>query len=604
MPTPERAAMNLETPMPGVPRSARPDAPAQPSAPPAAAAAPAAGGLAARRRLPWWLALGLFTLAYATLFGLYAVDALPRSSLESPAAWALMALLHLPYLLILLMLGFGVVERIGWFWRGRRPHAPGRLPAQLPTVCVQLPMFNEHAVASRIIEAAAALRWPRDRLSIQVLDDSTDAATRAMVQAVCDRVRRTSGMRCTWVHRPRRTGYKAGALEHGRQETDAEFIAIFDADFVPPPDTLERAIPHFYDAAGRPVADRALVQAQWGHLNDDESALTAAQALWVDDHHTLQMAFRSASIDFVNFTGTAGVWRASAIESVGGWRAASLVEDCELSIRVLLRGWRTRFVRQLAVPAELPQTLAAYRLQQKRWTQGWVQLQRLHLLPLLLHYRTPALRKALLVYLVCISWQWPLWTLWVTLLPVLIASGLWLGSLGLAAALLAYVVPPLLFAVLAGVLATAQTRHGQGSHRGSALRRCGRILPYLVVHTGMVPHHFCAFVEGLFGPMHAEFERTPKTASVTATAAARPAVAAPLAAAAPAAGARPGRHAYRVTEAVFVGAQLAWLVCFAAQGLWLAMLGAAWVVGCVGGLRLAPRLQGWVGGLRRRGASA
>jgi len=603
--------MNLDTLVPDGLRSV----PATPNTPPARsggavppAAAPAASGTVARWRMPWWLALSLFTLVYAALFALYANAALPRSGLESPAAWAAMALLHLPYLIILAMLGFGLVERVGYFWRGRRPHPPGRLPAQVPTVCIQLPMFNEHAVASRIIEAAAAIRWPRERLSIQVLDDSTDAATRALVQAVCDRVRRTQGVRCTWVHRPRRTGYKAGALEHGRQETDAEFIAIFDADFVPPPDYLERAMPHFYDADGRPVAERALVQAQWGHLNDDESALTAAQALWVDDHHTLQMAFRSASIGFVNFTGTAGVWRASAIESVGGWRAASLVEDCELSIRVLLRGWRTRFVRQLAVPAELPQTLDAYRLQQKRWTQGWVQLQRLHLLPLLLHYRTTPLRKALLVYLVCIAWQWPLWTLWITLLPLLIASGLWLGSYGLGAALLAYALPPLLFALLAGVVATLQTRHGQGSCKGSALRRCGRILPYLAIHTGMVPHHFCAFVEGLFGPLHAEFERTPKTASVTAAATpaapASAAVAAAAAAATPAARPKPGRHAYRITEAVFVAAQLSWLVYFAAQGLWLATLGALWVVGCVGGLRIAPRVQALVAGLRRPEVSA
>lgn len=595
--------MNLDTTAPATPGAGPATHAPHSSAPSPPAPPPAAGGVV-WQRVPWWLALGLFTLVYATLFALYASAAAPRTGLDSAGAWALMAVLHLPYLIILAMLGFGVLERVGWFWRGRQPHAPGRLPAQVPTVCVQLPMFNEHAVASRIIEAAAAMRWPRERLSLQVLDDSTDAATRAMVQAVCDRVRRTSGVRCTWVHRPRRTGYKAGALEHGRQETDAEFIAIFDADFVPPPDYLERAIPHFYDADARPVADRALVQAQWGHLNDDESPLTAAQALWVDDHHTLQMAFRSASIDFVNFTGTAGVWRASAIEAVGGWRAASLVEDCELSIRVLLRGWRTRFVRQLAVPAELPQTLDAYRLQQKRWTQGWVQLQRLHLLPLLLQYRTTAPRKALLVYLVCIAWQWPLWTLWITLLPLLIASGLWLGSLGLTAALLAYVLPPLLFALLAGILATVQTRHGQGSHQGSALRRCGRILPYLVVHTGMVPHHFCAFVEGLFGPLHSEFERTPKTASVTAAAAAAPAAAEPAAAAAPPARPRPGRRAYRTAEAVFVTVQVAWLVYFTAQGLWLATLGAVWVVGCVGGLRLAPRLQEWISGLRRQGAPA
>jgi Glycosyl transferase family group 2 len=389
------------------------------------------------------------------------------------------------------------------------------------------------------------------------------------------------------VHRPRRTGYKAGALEHGRQDTDAEFIAIFDADFVPPPDYLERAIPHFYDAQCQPIEDLALVQAQWGHLNDDESALTCAQALWVDDHHSLQMSWRSATIDFVNFTGTAGVWRAAAIQSVGGWRSASLVEDCELSVRALLAGWRTRFVRQLAVPAELPQTLAAYRLQQKRWTQGWAQLQRLHLGSLLRNYRTGAARKAVLTYIVCISWQWPLWLVWIATLPFLMANGLWLGTLGTGVAMAFYLAPPLLFALFAGALATAQTRHGCGSNRGGFARRCARIVPFLVINTGMVPHHFCAFVEGLFGPMHAEFERTPKTASVTG---AVPAAGA-LAATTPTGLRRvtaARRIAYVGFEAAFSIAQLAWLLFFIDQGMNFAVLGSVWILGCIITLRLAP----------------
>ena len=135
------------------------------------------------------------------------------------------------------------------------------------------------------------------------------------------------------------------------------------------------------------------MQAQWGHLNHDESALTRAQSLWVDDHHTLQMSWRSAMWQFVNFTGTAGVWRASAIEAAGGWRAASLVEDCELSFRHLFAGYRTKFVKEIVAPAELPATYTAYKAQQKRWTQGWVQLQRLHLRTLLFRFRCSPLRR-------------------------------------------------------------------------------------------------------------------------------------------------------------------------------------------------------------------
>lgn len=568
------------------------------------AALPAKPASKAPWRASWWAVGAAIVAAYAGLFFYFLTQGAPAEGADSAGEWAWMALLHLPYIGIMLLFVFGLIERVGFFWRGRAPHVAGRLPAVVPKVCIQLPMFNEDAVARRVIEAAAALRWPTDRLIVQVLDDSTDAATRAHVQSVCADVRERTGVDCQWIHRTNRSGYKAGALEKGRHDTDAEFIAIFDADFVPPPDYLERALPHFYNAHGEPIRDRALVQAQWGHLNDDESWLTGSQSLWVDDHHSLQMAWRSANIDFVNFTGTAGVWRASAIEAAGGWRAASLVEDCELSIRVLFAGYSTRFVRQLAVPAELPQTLAAYRLQQKRWTQGWVQLQRLHLAKLLTTYPTSLPRKAFLLYLMCIGWQWPLWTIWVAMLPLLIASGLWLGAFGAGVAVAAYLLPPLLFAVFACAVATANTTHGQGSHKGSFLRRCARIVPYLVINTGMVPHHFCAFIEGLFGPMHAEFERTPKTASVTAGVTAGTAAPAAASVAAPAA-AQPSasstaptkprgptpKHAYLAVEAAFCAAQAAWIVFFISHGMGLAVVGAVWVLACVGGLRVAPALR-------------
>ena len=535
-------------------------------------------------RLRWWVPFGAVALAYASLFLYQLTQGSTPADFRSPGTWLTMTALHLPYLLILTFLVFGLVERIGFFWRGRTPHAKGCLPPSIPSVCIQLPMFNEQAVAERLIEAAAAIRWPRDRLSIQVLDDSTDAATRMMVRGLCARVEAQTGITCTWMHRTHRTGYKAGALEAGRRVTDAEYIAIFDADFVPPPDFLERAVPHFYANDGAAIPDLALVQAQWGHLNDDESLLTEAQALWVDDHHSLQQSWRSANIDFVNFTGTAGIWRATAIEGVGGWRSASLVEDCELSVRILFAGYRTRFIRELAVPAELPQTFAAYRLQQKRWTQGWAQLQRLHLWTLLSGYQTSGLRKAHLAYLMCISWQWPLWLLWIAMFPFLIANGLWLGSFGTTAALLAYLAPPLAFALFAGIAATAATNHGQGSTRGSFARRCARVLPYLVINAGMLPHHVCAFFEGLFGPLHAEFERTPKTANVTTTS--------PAASAAASRDARPGqarpgnrRSAYVATDTALLAAQAGWAVFFVAEGLLLAAAAAAWLAICVYGIR-------------------
>lgn len=430
--------------------------------------------------------------------------------------WAVTTVLHLPFIGILSFLSVGIIERVGYFWRGRAPEPAGQLPSTYPTVCVQLPMFNEHAVARRIIEAAADLRWPADRISIQVLDDSTDKDTRRLVEQVSAEVR-ARGIDCQVLHRSNRDGYKAGALEVGRRQTDAEFLVIFDADFVPPDDFLLRAVPHFYQPDGTPDTDLALVQTQWGHLNHNESALTLSQSLWVDDHHTLQMAWRSAVLKFVNFTGTGGVWRASAIEAAGGWRAASLVEDGELSFRVLFAGYRTKFVKEIVVPAELPATYTAYKAQQKRWTQGWTQVQRLHLRTLLLGYSTSVLRRLQLFYLMCISWQRPLWAMWMLMLPFAIVTGHWLGAFGAGWGVAAYLLPTLIWLVLSAAIAVLGTKYTY-SDRLTPRRfmgRFARVIPLAAISTGMLAHQVSAFVEGLFGPLHSEFERTPKAASVT-----------------------------------------------------------------------------------------
>lgn len=501
-------------------------------------------------RLPWWLP-SLVVLAVAV--GLIPAGVAAAGPPDRDVGWwAGTVVLHLPFLVILAFVAGGLVERIGYLGRGRRPRVPGR-PRHFPTVCVQLPMFNEHAVAQRAIEAASALLWPAGRLTIQVLDDSTDLDTRALVERVC-----AGRPGCTVLHRSDRLGYKAGALEAGRRRTDAEFIAIFDADFVPPRDFLLRTIPHFYRADGTPDHGLALVQARWGHLNRDASALTRAQSLWIDDHHTLQMSWRSAMWRFVNFTGTAGVWRAAAVEAAGGWRAASLVEDCELSFRHLFAGYRTAFVKDVVVPAELPDTYTAYKAQQRRWTQGWVQLQRLHLGTLWRRHPAPWPRKAHLLYHMCVTWQWPAWALWITVLPFLIVQGRWFGALGPGVGLAVYVLPVALWTATATVLASAETRP-----RGSVRR----VLPYLLLNAGMLPHQFSAFCEGLFGPLHSEFERTPKAGGT-------------------------GVRRYRVrvhwpyvlAEVFFVAYQLVWAGVFLGRGLVVCALGAVFVAGCVLGV--------------------
>lgn len=535
-----------------------------------------------RSAFRWWMP-GIIVLAIATGAFLIAArmgDA--RIEVGDPLWWVLTTALHLPYVGILVFLIIGIGERLGYVFKGRTPENPGRMPEVYPTVCVQLPMFNEHAVARRVIEAAANLQWPADRLSIQVLDDSTDTDTRRLVDQVCAEIR-ARGLDCRVLHRTNRQGFKAGALEAGRRQSTAEFLAIFDADFLPPTDFLLRTIPHFYRPDGRPDAGLALVQAQWGHLNHDESALTLAQSFWVDDHHTLQMAWRSAAMEFVNFTGTAGVWRATAIEAAGGWRAASLVEDGELSFRVLFAGYRTKFVKEIVVPAELPATYTAYKAQQKRWTQGWVQVQRLHLRTLLFRFSTTWARRLQLLYLMCIAWQWPLWAAWTLVLPFAILTDLWFGAFGPWMGMATYLIPSAIWLTVSAALTALETRHtyAEPLTLKTFLSRFTRVFPLAALGIGMLPHQVNAFAEGLFGQLHSEFERTPKVASVTrADMHPAPSV--------------PGRTTvarktdtvkfhwpYVVSELVFVVFQLAWAARFVALGLYWNALAAALVAGCV-----------------------
>lgn len=531
--------------------------------------------------LRWWMPGALLFLCAAILL-LYAVSHgpygpwLPAGSMRW---WIVTTLLHLPFAAILFFLMMGVIERIGYYWKGRAPEVPGRLPGAYPTVCVQLPMFNEHAVARRVIEAAASMVWPADRLIIQVLDDSTDEDTRRLVEHVGTQIR-ARGIDCQVLHRTDRQGYKAGALEVGRRQTEAEFLAIFDSDFVPPADFLLRVMPYFYRPDGEPEADLALVQAQWGHLNHDAWALTRSQSLWVDDHHTLQMAWRSAAHKFVNFTGTAGVWRASAIEAAGGWKARSLVEDCELSFRVLFAGFRTRFVKEIVAPAELPATVTAYKAQQKRWTQGWVQLQRMHLRTMLFDYPASLLRRVHLLYMICIPWQWPLWALWMLVLPILVYTGHWYGALSPVAGVTIYLLPSLIWLGLSAILASIETRHTYTEPLTIAtfLKRVARAIPNAIISSGMLPHQFSAFCEGLFGPMHSEFERTPKGASASAGRSASPAVREP-------APSRPYKvkihRPYVLTELYFCAYFATWAALFAAAGLVLCAVISGYMAGCI-----------------------
>ncbi|GAB3824923.1 cellulose synthase family protein [Hymenobacter jeollabukensis] len=249
------------------------------------------------------------------------------------------------------------------------------LPAdarQWPRVTVQLPVYNELNVVERIIDAAAALDYPADRLQIQLLDDSTDESVALAATRVA--YHRARGVDIEQVRRPDRQGYKAGALAHGLASATGELVAIFDADFVPAPDFLRLTVPYF-------LADAQLgvVQTRWGHLNEDYSLLTELQAFGLNAHFLVEQVGRNAGHHFINFNGTGGVWRRRCIEQAGGWQADTLTEDLDLSYRAQLGGWHFRYLPAVVAPAELPAQMDALRSQQHRWNKGGAETARKHL---------------------------------------------------------------------------------------------------------------------------------------------------------------------------------------------------------------------------------
>ncbi len=251
--------------------------------------------------------------------------------------------------------------------RRRNDVAADAVKLDEPTVLVQLPVYNEPNVVLRLLAAVAQLDWPAERLRIQLLDDSS--VDNAAVAATAIAMLRQRGIAITHVRRPSRRGFKAGALAYGMTLDSSDFIAVFDADFVPPHDFLRRAM------APLLRNDRlAFVQARWEHLNPAENALTEAQAAMIDAHFAIEQHVRDRLGLVLPFNGTCGVWRRAAIEAAGGWSAATLCEDLDLAIRARLAGWRGVFLSALTVPGELPTSLAAWRAQQFRWSKGFLQV--------------------------------------------------------------------------------------------------------------------------------------------------------------------------------------------------------------------------------------
>ena len=268
--------------------------------------------------------------------------------------------------------------------RDRVP-VPAVFEGELPPVTVQLPIFNEMYVVERLVEAVCHLDYPKDRLEIQVLDDSTDE-TQVIAELAVRRFA-AQGYDIGYFHRSDRTGFKAGALEAGLAKARGTFIAIFDADFLPNPDFLRATLSPFADPSV------GMVQARWGHLNEEYSLLTRIQSILLDGHFILEHGGRNRAGYFFNFNGTAGIWRREAIDSAGGWQHDTLTEDLDLSYRAQLLGWKFVFLPFVVSPAEVPVEMNSFKSQQHRWAKGSVQTCR-KLLPRILRAPLPLSVKA------------------------------------------------------------------------------------------------------------------------------------------------------------------------------------------------------------------
>ena len=273
------------------------------------------------------------------------------------------------YCLIITFLSIYGIHRyqlLRLFYRHRQTPVPKpKSFEQLPAITVQLPLYNEYHVVERLLEAVGQLDYPRDRFQIQVLDDSLDET--------CDKARRgverlaTQGLDIEYLGRRERHGFKAGALAAGLKQSRGEFILILDADFVPPPDILQRAIHHFTNEK------LGMVQMRWGHINRLYSHLTRIQSIFLDGHFIVEHTARNRSGRFFNFNGTAGIWRKEAIYEAGGWQHDTLTEDLDLSYRAQLAGWQFLYLPEIEVPGEIPVEINAFKSQQHRWTKGAAQ---------------------------------------------------------------------------------------------------------------------------------------------------------------------------------------------------------------------------------------
>jgi cellulose synthase/poly-beta-1,6-N-acetylglucosamine synthase-like glycosyltransferase len=409
-------------------------------------------------------------------------------------------LLVVPYFAILAVLSFYGLHRFRmvYLYHRYRRNQPGAAepPAEAdwPHVTIQLPVYNEKYVVERLIDAVAAMDYPRQRLDIQVLDDSTDD-TREIARAAVAR-HSAAGLSIRYLHRTERTGYKAGALAAGLEQAQGEFVAIFDADFLPPVDFLRRTIPHFAEPGV------GMVQTRWTYVNRHYSLLTEVQAVLLDGHFVLEHGGRSRAGLFFNFNGTAGVWRRAAIEEAGGWEHDTLTEDTDLSYRAQLKGWKFVYLPEVECPSELPVDMDAFKTQQARWAKGLMQTAK-KILPRVFRARVPWRVKLEAFYHLTAGISYPLMILLsALLLPAMIVrfyqgwwQVLWLD------------LP--LFLLATGSVSSFYLAAQRELHPRRWLRTFFYLPLLMAIGIGMAVRNTRAVLEALWG-VESPFVRTPK----------------------------------------------------------------------------------------------
>ncbi|QNF35359.1 glycosyltransferase [Adhaeribacter swui] len=389
------------------------------------------------------------------------------------------------------------------YWRCRKQNsalgtATPLQPLNLPLVTVQLPVYNEKFVVERLIDAIVALDYPNDKLQIQVLDDSEDETKTLVARKVA--FYQQQGYNITQVLRPGRQGYKAGALQYALPLATGEFIAIFDADFLPSPDFLIKTVVEFKN----PTV--GVVQTRWGHLNENYSLLTQLQAFGLNAHFTVEQTGRSCGGHFLNFNGTGGIWRKACIEDAGGWQADTLTEDLDLSYRAQLRHWQFRYLEFLEAPAELPVTMPAIKSQQFRWTKGAAENARKNLGKVFRSDKPWLTKMHALFHLGNSSVFVGVLLTGLLSLPVLFIQEFYPQWQ-------AYYLSRALFLIsLAGLVAfyyTAYRQSNQGARSGSRLLFLPRFFWFLTFSMGLSLHNALAVMEGYTGKK-TPFIRTPK----------------------------------------------------------------------------------------------